>query len=848
MSDGRTQKTPHHHHPAMLDILDKPPDARSAREVDKILSLALEIPFFARGLRYSLFSLAVLKSICRNLLVEDFDDNDIVFRAGDVGTKFYVVFSGEVHVLVEHHERDAAHLSAAQQAGGEVVNLLHGEADSAAAAGTSAVVYLPADGDCQSRAQSRAESRAQSRAQTLRESAESPEAGEAKAEAVLSQLQTDRAADERRSSLFLLRKAEHIDVEEEVVGCIGMVKVAVIQAGGSFGDLALMNHEPRSAYVVTKSETVLLTLSRDVYEGCISQYEKKLIAERSKTIHRMPVFHSWPESDLEALCMLLGERHVRAGEVVVRQGDAGSDLFLVKSGELRGIKKVRASDLGLGLVGCDGMPSDSPAQTDDRTRTRRTRSASAPGGNGVVHPGGWVFLNLCTYEALDFFGEGALLPRSTGGRKHGAGRVLGADEDDEDAASFVYSKQAHAVHDREARSHDDHTTFHNKASWEKHAKKHRQPHSVVAVVPSHLYVVSKQVFGRRVQQFAESLRPHIEGQPTDHEALVSHSETVDWQLFKSAVMHDTLARAHARRVGQEERHGLGSGAMSSGARAGTGGQVVSSGAGASASVSASASPAGQASPYKPSTGHSLPLTRFTSVPHDPMLNYLEARKELRARRPAGRTPATSSDAQGQAQGQAHLLVSPLRRRRVAEMRRARRQEKAKQAAAAAGKRSADPLTSQRRGSYFGTFNASTRSGGAGFPATRGVSTKHLRKPPSARGTGARKQSNHERHVGSSRFWDLDAGWTSRPPLTLEHRRLLQPGERKQMREPRSRRFKTILSHQVHATLARMHKKDAERVLEHAASPGDNKRSSLRLGSVSQMLGILGHSKNDGAVR
>ena len=90
----------------VLELLDKPPSDRTESDIDQIVRYCLDIPFFARGVRYSQFSKEVLRSICRELLVEDFDKNTIVFRQGDVGDKFYVVYEGECSVLIDEHDSD----------------------------------------------------------------------------------------------------------------------------------------------------------------------------------------------------------------------------------------------------------------------------------------------------------------------------------------------------------------------------------------------------------------------------------------------------------------------------------------------------------------------------------------------------------------------------------------------------------------------------------------------------------------------------------------------------------------------------------------------------------------------
>ena len=277
----------------LLDLLDKPPLDRTPADIDEIMKWCLDVPFFARGVRYSQFSKEVLRSICGELLVEDVDENQIVFRQGDVGDKFYVVYEGECSVLIDDHENDEMNREAAVLA--------------------KANTPLPLDPD-EVRDHIHNEE-----GQTIIKMSDFTDDADVKSE--VHQHEIDVAADKAREEIYLLRKHEHIDVEEHVVGCKGMVKVATIQATGSFGDLALMNDAPRSDYVVTKAVSIFLTLSRRAYQDCIRDYEKNMIEERMKILHHTPAFHSWPESDLQAISLLVTERRVEAREVIIKQGD-----------------------------------------------------------------------------------------------------------------------------------------------------------------------------------------------------------------------------------------------------------------------------------------------------------------------------------------------------------------------------------------------------------------------------------------------------------------------------------------------------------------------------------------------
>ena len=259
---------------------------------------------------------------------------------------------------------------------------------------------------------------------------------------------------------------------------------------------------------------------------------------RLRQISNVPAFHHWPKSDLEAICMLLTEQRLSASEVLYKQGDPGTNLWIVKSGELRGVKKVKASELGVNLV-------------DVNIQNTSSKYVKSP----KIHKGGWVFLNVGTYSQHSILGEMALVPRMSQEKESTKKDETDVDYDSGD--EIMYHSQSlknNTMAARNARGSAAMQSWHNKEYWEEHARTHRQPSSIVATTACVLYVISKQVFGRRIQQFADSLRHGVDNAATHSESLISHSETTDWKLYKAAVLMDVLKtqkRDRAIRSGNE---------------------------------------------------------------------------------------------------------------------------------------------------------------------------------------------------------------------------------------------------------------------------------------------------------
>ena len=113
-------------------------------------------------------------------------------------------------------------------------------------------------------------------------------------------------------------------------------------SGASFGAVALTTNAPRSATVRATTDVDALVLSREAYErilpACptlaqrVREYVDFLDVDRF--LKRASPFVGLPPETVRAIVPRLGRRAVKAGEVVVRQGDDADLFYLVHTGTL----------------------------------------------------------------------------------------------------------------------------------------------------------------------------------------------------------------------------------------------------------------------------------------------------------------------------------------------------------------------------------------------------------------------------------------------------------------------------------------------------------------------------------
>ncbi|KAI3326700.1 camp-dependent protein kinase regulatory subunit [Xylariaceae sp. AK1471] len=111
-------------------------------------------------------------------------------------------------------------------------------------------------------------------------------------------------------------------------------KVGSVQAGGSFGELALMYNAPRAATVVSAEPTCTLwALDRVTFRRILmeSTFARRRLYE--KFLEEVPLLSSLTPYERSKIADALETQKYPAGTAIIKQGDIGQAFYLVESGE-----------------------------------------------------------------------------------------------------------------------------------------------------------------------------------------------------------------------------------------------------------------------------------------------------------------------------------------------------------------------------------------------------------------------------------------------------------------------------------------------------------------------------------
>lgn len=123
-------------------------------------------------------------------------------------------------------------------------------------------------------------------------------------------------------------------VESGTLDCfIGETKVTNYEAGGSFGELALMYNAPRAATIVATSDCVLWALDRITFRTILMENTSRKRRMYETFLSEVVLLKSLESYEQHKIADALESVYFENGEEVVKQGDVGDQFYIIESGE-----------------------------------------------------------------------------------------------------------------------------------------------------------------------------------------------------------------------------------------------------------------------------------------------------------------------------------------------------------------------------------------------------------------------------------------------------------------------------------------------------------------------------------
>ena len=149
------------------------------------------------------------------------------------------------------------------------------------------------------------------------------------------------------SKFYIILKGQvKLFVDVSKPGFSEKAEIAQLQAGNSFGELALIKNQPRRATIICNQNSYFMTLCKEDYLRILGQTFAKKLDEKVNFLHSLKIFSNWSKKSLEKLSFFFSEKEYKANEILYKKNDEPDGVYIIINGEVEFTvnKKFKSSE------------------------------------------------------------------------------------------------------------------------------------------------------------------------------------------------------------------------------------------------------------------------------------------------------------------------------------------------------------------------------------------------------------------------------------------------------------------------------------------------------------------------
>ena len=127
------------------------------------------------------------------------------------------------------------------------------------------------------------------------------------------------------------------------------IEVAHLHEGQSFGELALINNEPRAATIICNTKCVFVTINKEEYERVLKKIETRDINRKLEFFSNLPFLKFWTTNQVKKLLPGFTLETYCRNQIVFNEKDDPAFVYIVHSGEFEvtktKVKKTKKSNI-----------------------------------------------------------------------------------------------------------------------------------------------------------------------------------------------------------------------------------------------------------------------------------------------------------------------------------------------------------------------------------------------------------------------------------------------------------------------------------------------------------------------
>ncbi|CAG9311603.1 unnamed protein product [Blepharisma stoltei] len=324
----------------IIQILQIPSRLRSNEDIAYLMTHTSKIDFFKK-ITEEQKSSEVHEYCCQVMTFEEHNPEDIIVNFGENGSNFYIVLKGSASVNIPTKKKIAVNLRDLKKYRLKtfLLTLYDGEDE---------VPEINLDLKKKKRRVGRIFNAVDLNSlNTAMQEKKNEDNGNQQLNefSKINDLFKDKIDEEKEIILGFLSKqnpgTRFVEVETEKLS-----KVAIINEGGSFGELSLISERPRAATIIAEEKIILGVLSKVNFKKILGNLAEKKLNEKIKFLQTLPMFSNWSKIALYKLGFYFSRILYKKHQFVYKEGDPANTVYFVKSGEYK-ITKIHSELKGV---------------------------------------------------------------------------------------------------------------------------------------------------------------------------------------------------------------------------------------------------------------------------------------------------------------------------------------------------------------------------------------------------------------------------------------------------------------------------------------------------------------------
>ena len=118
-------------------------------------------------------------------------------------------------------------------------------------------------------------------------------------------------------------------------------EVAILPAGASFGELALISHKPRAATIRAKVDSHFAILEKADYQKVYGVIQEKILNRKVNFFKNLTIFSDWTRGAVAKATYYFTEKEYSRSHLVYKELDPWKHTYVVIEGEFEATKSTR---------------------------------------------------------------------------------------------------------------------------------------------------------------------------------------------------------------------------------------------------------------------------------------------------------------------------------------------------------------------------------------------------------------------------------------------------------------------------------------------------------------------------